>query len=38
MVDIALNPISTFFRQPYPGNLANFVGSTIIFIAAFVIR
>ena len=36
---IALNPISTFLRQFYPGDLANFAGSTIVFysIAALII-
>ena len=28
---IALNPISTFLRQFYPGDLANFAGSIIFF-------
>ena len=37
---IALNPISTFFRQLYSQDLASFAGSTIIFffIAALIIR
>ena len=36
---ISLNPIFTFLRQFYPGDLANFAGSTIIFfIAALIIR
>ena len=37
---IALNPVFTFFRQFYPGDLANFAVSTIIFffIAALIIR
>ena len=37
---IVLNRISTFLRQFYPGDLANFAGSSIIFsfIAAVIIR
>ena len=32
------NPFSIFLRQFYPGDLANFAGSTIIFIVALIIR